>query len=246
MRPARAPWQPEHIDLEGHDPAILAQSLRHVEQANDWFGGTRSLRRALTPLLDRRTGSTILDVGTGSGGIARRLLGWADRRGTPVRVTGLDRHGGALEVARLAAARREAPPSLPLVRADTLALPFRDRTFDIVTATLLLHHLPDSLLVPALREMARVARAAVIIAELERSWIHHAGARLLAATLWRWNPLTRHDGPVSVLRGFTPNELRGIAETAGLTARCSRHPFFRLVLVASPAASGRAKGTVRA
>jgi hypothetical protein len=45
------------------------------------------------------------------------------------------------------------------------------------------------------------------------------------------NRLTRHDGPISVLRGFRPQELRRMATEAGLTdTQVSRHPWFRIAL----------------
>jgi 2-polyprenyl-3-methyl-5-hydroxy-6-metoxy-1,4-benzoquinol methylase len=238
-RPPRAPWAPEHIDLVGHDPRVLADSLRDVEKANDWFGGTRSVRRALAPLMRKGETVSLLDVGTGSAGIVRRLRRWARARGTDMEVTGVDLHPEVLAVALAAG-------GLPLVRANTLMLPFADRSFDFTTATLLLHHLPDLLQPRALREMARVTRRAVIVAELERSWIHYAGARLLAATIWRSNPLTRHDGPISVMRGYHAGELRRIAADAGLAGSVRRSFFYRLVLVTDGAANAAASSTVRA
>lgn len=223
----RASWAPERIDATGHDRALLADSLEDVANANDWFGGTRSLRRSIRPFLANRP-LTVLDVGTGSGETLSRLCDWLRRRGHETRVVGVDTHPEVLDVARTRV------PELLLARADVRALPFADRAFDIVTATLVLHHLPDALQIDALREMARVARRAVLVAELERARLHWLGARLLASTIWRSNPLTRHDGPVSVRRGYTTAELDGMAARAGLDGRTRRHFLFRLVLTIRP------------
>lgn len=219
----RAPWAPELIDAVGHDPVVLSESLHDVARANDWFGGTRSLRRALLPFRGEPALS-ILDVGTGSGEIVLATMRWLARSGTRVSAIGLDNHPDALDVARSRA------PALPLIRGDVCALPLPDRSVDVVLATLILHHLPDAMQAEALREMARVARRAVIVAELERNRVHWMGARLLAGTIWRRNPLTRHDGPVSVRRGYTPAELETIAADAGLPGRARRFWFYRLVL----------------
>jgi hypothetical protein len=57
-----------------------------------------------------------------------------------------------------------------------------------------------------LREMNRVARVRVIVSDIRRSWIAAAGLWLLSFPL-RFHAVSRHDGVVSVMRGFTPEEL---------------------------------------
>jgi hypothetical protein len=82
-----------------------------------------------------------------------------------------------------------------------------------------------------LREMRRVARHGLIVNDLMRS----RRARLLtgiATRLLSGNRLTRHDGPMSVLRGFRPEELLHMSIEAGLgDVRISLHPWFRIALV---------------
>jgi ubiquinone/menaquinone biosynthesis C-methylase UbiE len=224
----RPPWAPERLDMSGHPREILARSLRDVAHANHWFGGTRSLRIALTPFLKAGQTLSVLDVGTGSAEILLDLVRWAARSGVTLQPVGLDTHADILSVAR------ERAPRLPLVRADMRALPLRSGSVDLVLATLVLHHVPDDAQVCALKELARVARRAVIVAELERHHIHWLGAKLLAATIWR-SPLTRHDAPLSVARGFTPRELETLAREAGVVARARRFWFYRLVLTAGAA-----------
>ncbi|HET7274893.1 MAG TPA: hypothetical protein VFI91_06915, partial [Longimicrobiaceae bacterium] len=71
-----------------------------------------------------------------------------------------------------------------------------------------------------------------IVSDLRRSLAGLAGARLLASTVWGAHPVTRHDGPLSVRRAFTPAELAGLADAAGWpNARVRTHPFFRVSLV---------------
>ena len=102
----------------------------------------------------------------------------------------------------------------------------------IALLSLTLHHFDGTDQVQVLREAARVAGRAVIVNELERCRTNLYGARLLAATRWRGNRLTRHDGPLSVLRAFTRTELAALAAAAGLrVARLERRFFYRLVLV---------------
>jgi hypothetical protein len=80
--------------------------------------------------------------------------------------------------------------------------------------------------------MHRVSRIGLIVNDLARSRTALLGARLLAATVWRTHPVTRHDGPLSVRRAFTPGELRDLAARAGFrTAAVHAHLPFRVALV---------------
>lgn len=88
---------------------------------------------------------SVLEVGAGTGALARRLVA----RGLTVTVTDLD-------PAMANRARRRLPDSAEVVVADVAALPFPDASFDLVLATLTVHHWPD---VPAAAaEVSRVLR----------------------------------------------------------------------------------------
>jgi len=213
-------------DIETH---ALRIALGNVERANRYIGGVRSLRGAIAPVAKGRSDLSLLDIGVGNGAMPRRLARWLAARGTRLRWVGVDLHPRALQVARLEGGADAM--SLGLVRADARALPFADGSFDLCTVTLTLHHFDDADCLTVLAEMARVSRSAVIVSDLERHPLHYLGARLLAATWWRGDPVTRHDAPLSVLRSFTPTELRELARKVPLgSVRVRRHFPFRLVL----------------
>lgn len=219
--------RPELLDGAEHDQAELAESLFQVAQVNRLFGGARALRRHLERLLHAGE-LRLLDVGTGNGDTAAELTAWAAARGARFSVTGLDHHAGVLAVARDRSDSRAGPR---LVRGDALALPFRDRSFDVAFCTLTLHHFRDDDAVRLIAEMARVSRDTVLVNDLERGVLSYWSARVLSATLWRRNRITRHDGPLSVLRSFTVTELLGLGRRAPLHAPTVRRHFpFRLVL----------------
>src|SRR6185436_20758573 len=106
-----------------------------------------------------------------------------------------------------------------------------DASFDFVTSSLVFHHFPEAPAASLLAEMARVARRAVLVNDLERHRVPWAVITVLAA-LGR-NRMVRHDGPLSVLRGWRPHELLTLARSQGLgrRARVSRLFPYRLVLV---------------
>jgi hypothetical protein len=57
------------------------------------------------------------------------------------------------------------------------------------------------------------------------------------------DPLTSHDGPLSVLRAYTVDEIAALAKAAGIpNARTRKRPMFRLELVAEKAGAGANPG----
>lgn len=226
----RAVDAPERMDAPDVDRRALERALDHIVAVNRWLGARRALRKHLSwALPDDRRSARVLDVGTGSGDLAATMAGWGRERGRAVRVTAVDLHAATLRITRQ---RTHGLGTVELVRGDGLRLPFDDATFELAHLSMTLHHMDGPALPGLLREAARVARGGrILVGELERALPNYLGARLLAATVWRSNPITRHDGPLSVLRAFTPAELVGLARDAGLgNPTVHRHPFYRLVL----------------
>jgi len=197
-------------------PADVAErSLRDVARSNVLFGGRRAVLRALDELLPRLGArGTLLDVGTGLGDIpdaARRL---AARRGVALATVGVD-----LRASLAAACRARIGEA---VCGDALALPFADASVDVVTCSQVLHHFVDDDVVRVLGELTRVARVAVVVGDLRRSWL---AASLFWLVSWPlgFHRVTRHDGTLSVLRGFTASELRALAARAGVASPTVRH-----------------------
>jgi SAM-dependent methyltransferase len=218
----------EILDSPDVDPAIVTRSLGDVARANLLFGGLSSaideIRIALPELPSK---ATLLDVGTGLGDIPCRAQAVAREKGIELTTIGLD---AACELA--IASCRSLNVSLC---ADALHLPFADSSIDIVLCSQLLHHFVEADALTLLREMNRVARTRVIVSDLRRSWIAAAGLWLLSFPL-RFHAVSRHDGVVSVMRGFTTTELANTVEKAvGLRPGVHRRLGFRVTTSWTPA-----------
>jgi ubiquinone/menaquinone biosynthesis C-methylase UbiE len=200
------------MDAPDADPRQLRQSLKFIRRINFLLGYTRAtlshFKRFSAGWEPGRT-IRILDVATGSADVPRAILRWSSRAGFDVRIVGIDLH--ARTVAEAAAGNSD--PRLEIVRADAMHLPFADGSFDYALTNMFLHHLDDKQAVSVLREMSRVARRGVIVADLSRD-----------AWAYRWinfftlfaNPMVRHDARVSVAQAFTRAEALALRDRAGM------------------------------
>lgn len=220
---------PELLDrATGLDPVELESSLREVWFVNRFLGGNPVIFFHLKRLLRGTSGTVqILDVATGIADIPLCLLKWGRRRGFDLSLVGVDVNPCMVDLARRRTARA---PEIQIELADARALPFADAAFDIALCNLALHHLDDAGAVRLLQEMQRVSRLGWIVTDLERHQGAYWAARVLARLIWR-SPLTRHDGPLSVLRSFTPAEADELVQASGVQAAVHRHFPFRLAVV---------------
>jgi Methyltransferase domain len=138
------------------------------------------------------------------------LVRWARRRGRRIRVLALDRDSATLKYARGYAA---AYPEITLVQGDALALPVRPGSVDLVISALTLHHLQPEEATRYLAEMDAAARLGWVVNDLVRS---RAALVWLLTRLFSRSAMARHDGPMSILRSYTPPEVTALCEKAGL------------------------------
>lgn len=211
----------EILDDPATDPALRLRSLGDVARSNALLGGARAvlaeLGRHLRGLGPR---ATLLDVGTGLADIPGKARERARRLGVALTVVGVD----AAEPPLHAAARSLDGAAC----ADARRLPFADASVDVVTCSQLLHHFDEAEIPFVLRELDRVACRRVIVSDLRRSWLAACGFWLLSWPLG-FHGVTRHDGYVSVLRGFTAAELvRHVLAATGRRAEVRRHFGYRL------------------
>ncbi|MDO8665261.1 MAG: methyltransferase domain-containing protein [Gemmatimonadales bacterium] len=220
----------ETLDDPHTDSGTIVASLRDIARINRFFGGARAAVGRLDEFLARcARGSTLtlLDVGTGVGDIPRAAASRARRRGITLRLIGLERHpAAAREAARLG--------GLISIIADGGVLPMGPHSVDFVLCSKLLHHLPGAAGTRLLSEMDRVARRGVVVADIHRSALAAAGIWLASFPL-RFHPATRHDGVISVFRGFSPAELHGACAAAHVAATIRSHPGWCLTAAWRPA-----------
>ncbi len=117
-------------------------------------------RRRLVEWTGAGAASIVLDVATGTGGVAAELA-----RASDCRVVGLDQSRSMLLAARSRQLSAIASAKVHLVRATAASLPFADGSFDVVVHTFLLRYASNP--IAMLDEMVRVLRPGGVMVGLE-------------------------------------------------------------------------------
>lgn len=117
------------------------------------FGRERAFRERVVDLARIGPGESVLDVACGTGTLA---VAEKRRVGAHGKVCAIDASPEMIRRARRKATRKGVEVGFENAVADSL--PFPDGEFDVVTATMMLHHLPGESLRRSLLEMRRVLK----------------------------------------------------------------------------------------
>jgi SAM-dependent methyltransferase len=214
----------------------MACCMTDISRVNALFGGRMvtmvHVKRLIAALPTDRL-VTVLDVGTGAGDIPRELVRWARRQGRRIRIFALDRDAATLQIA---ATLVRDYPEIRFLRGDALALPIRASSVDLTISAMTLHHLEPDAGVQYLAEMDRAARVGFVVNDLVRSRLAHWVVWLITRLITR-GAISRHDGPLSVRRSYTPGEVGDLCAQAGLKGVDVVHhwPYFRFCAVRAKA-----------
>ncbi|HXP17969.1 MAG TPA: methyltransferase domain-containing protein [Terriglobales bacterium] len=212
---------PELLDTDSGTPAEVADSLADLHGINHRFGGVDTTE-AMVARVARQVNAkslSLLEVAAGTGYVPATVQQRLCHRGLQLDVTLLDR------------APSHLGNGVPAVVGDALELPFQDASFDLLSCNLFAHHLSPEELLQFAGEGLRVCRIALLINDLVRHPLHLALV-YAAVPLFR-SRLTRHDGPASVRRAYTPEELRALlAQTRAARVEIHRHYLYRMGVIA--------------
>lgn len=136
----------------------------------------RSSLRTLLDLLDPGPGDRLLDIATGTAALPAELAGRDDR---PRDLTGIDRSPEMLRQAP------DLPTGWKLETASASALPFAESSFDLVTASYLLHLLDRETRSKVITECLRVLKPGGRIGTITIAPPRHRATSLLTAPV-RW------------------------------------------------------------
>lgn len=211
--------EPEALDL-GVAPEEALRSLADLRFVNRWLGNRARFASLVLPYLRSSERPRLLDVGCGSGDVPVLL-----RRRLRGRLAAV---GADIKLLHLVAAPRE----LLRVAADVRALPFLPGTFDVVTASLFLHHFGEAELPAILGSLYALSRRALVVNDLRRSRVPYLFGKVAFPLLFK-SRVSVEDGLVSIRSSFREEELGAAFRAAGVpSVRIERSWPYRLLAIA--------------
>ncbi|MEO7218500.1 MAG: methyltransferase domain-containing protein [Gemmatimonadaceae bacterium] len=205
----------------------MLRTIRDLRRSNIVFrGASAAVAELATHFREMPRDATLLDVGTGFGDVPKAAARAARDHNIILRTIGLDTND--------VIARSAATCVSHSVCGNALSLPFATSSVDVAMCSQTLHHFHDAEAAALLRELNRVARIAVVVSDLRRSWIAGGGFWLASFPLG-FHSVTRHDGFVSVMRGYTRTELSDlIAAAIGVKPAIKQRLGFRITASWTP------------
>lgn len=209
---------------------LLHKNLGELDILNRYLGGhSISMEGIKRLMVDRQKVYHIVDLGCGSGDVLKYIARWARSNLYTVKLFGVDRNPDAIQY--LVKNCSDYPEIKGFV-SDYRDYLRTDPKIDIVHCSLFCHHLNNHELLELFMYLKTYASEGFVINDLQRSSIAYYSVWFFTRLL-NGSVLSKHDGPISVMRAFTRDELDKLLHEAGLTESSIkwRWAFRYLVLV---------------
>jgi SAM-dependent methyltransferase len=195
---------------------VVDQTLEELEFINKWLGGNAVTLDAFQRYINNKEITQhvleIADLGCGSGDMLRIITQLLRKNTILLKGFGIDANPNIIQYARN---KSHGFSELQFEPLDILSQDFQKRQYDIIIATLFFHHFSSSQLVTLFKSLKIQARQQIIINDLHRHWLAYYSIKFLTVLFSR-SSMVKSDAPLSVLRGFSKQELASILMEAGI------------------------------
>ena len=204
---------------------LLRDTLDKLEKINRWLGGNLVTVTALKKALKNHPKEqelTIVDIGCGHGDILRDVAKFGRKNGYKMKLIGMDANPNAIAYAKELSTEFS---ELTFKTEDIFSEEFKNRKFDVVLATLFLHHFKEKQLISFLGNTLKQTKIAIVVNDLHRHKLAYYLFMLLS--LFIKNTMIIEDGLTSVLRGFKRKDLESISKKLNVKSQISWKWAFR-------------------
>lgn len=206
-----------HHSQKPHTESHVIHWARWYDLLSANFPMMRATRRTMLEVAAPEAGERVLDVGCGTGRLARALKAQVGAG----EVHGIDPSREMIDLAKAKATKAGVRVDFQLAPIE--ALPFPDASFDLVTSTLMLHHLSDEAKRNGLAEVRRVLRPGGRFWAFDFDQHSHSPLGHLLALFGHRHPATAVEELVPLLEaaGFAQVEQRATRHR-GFVFLCAR------------------------
>jgi SAM-dependent methyltransferase len=222
--------QAELMDEPGMPSWLLHKNLGELDSLNRFTGShTLSVKGIKRLMTDKQKIYHIVDIGCGSGDVLKFIARWARSNSYLVKLTGIDINPDAIEYLQK---NCKDYPEIEGVASNYVDYLASAPKIDIVHSSLFCHHLSDKSLIELFKYL-KTKTCGFVMNDLQRNPVAYFGAWLITHAL-NGSALSKHDGPVSVLRAFKRKELMLLLKEADIiNVTIQWHWTFRYLIIAN-------------
>lgn len=198
--------EPELMDDPFLEASALKAALNDIGRVNRLLGGNRVGLAGLKPFLrgSAERPVEVVDIGCGNGEFLRHVARYCRRQHIPVRLTGVDINENSLDLGRL---QQGEFPEIIYECSDVMDYtPKPVMGQPLLICNLFLHHFSEDHIRFLLERWQGAGFRAIIVNDLHRSALAYYLFHLFGVIFMN-SGLARHDGLVSIKRGFRRKEL---------------------------------------
>ncbi len=189
---------------------LLLKTLDQLATINKWLGGNTITLNGIKKLLKEHPVHkplTIVDLGCGGGDMLRKVADYGKNRGYNFKLIGIDANQHTIDYAKK---KSKGYPEISYLHQDIFSQEFKASSYDIVLATLIIHHFKEDELLDLLSTLNKRAKLGIVVNDLHRHPMAYYLFKLLSLTIT--NEMVKQDGLTSILRGFKKEELVEISK----------------------------------
>lgn len=191
----------DDFELKGHELEVVLKDLNNV---NKRLGGYKITIDGIKKLIPQQNQPLkIADVGCGSGENLRQIAKWAKRQQISVELYGIDANLNSINLAKSLSTEFD---NISFIQQNVFNENFNKHQFDVICLSLTLHHFKDKDIHRLLPILYQNSNLGVVINDLQRHWLAYVLFQLYSSVFMK-SKIAKHDGKVSILRGFRKNEL---------------------------------------
>ncbi len=198
----------DDFQFQGNEMKDVLTDLKCV---NKLLGGNSITIDGIRKLLEGKSKDrtyTIMDIGCGDGEMLRKCAQFGNANGFKFRLVGIDANMFILEEARL---RSQDFQNISYKKIDVFSNEIKRVDYDIALCTLFLHHFKTSEVTKIMQNLISNAKVGAVVNDLQRNRFAFLLFRLFSL-LFLKTKIAKHDGLVSVARGFLRKEIKSIAK----------------------------------